>query len=360
MSKNLEDMDAQFSKLEELIQDPEVMQNGSLYAKYLKEHGSMLKIVTKYRELKSAREELADVEEMAAKEEDPELREMAAEEAESLKEREQTLGNELQETLIGDDEEDQRNVIVEIRAGTGGDEAGLFAQDLFEMYSRFAERKRWRIEVLESQAKEIGGFKEVIFSVKGKDAYKNMKFESGGHRVQRIPATESGGRIHTSACTVAVLPEVEEVEVDIKTNDIKIDYFCASGPGGQNVNKTSSAVRITHLETGLVVSCQDTPEQHKNKMKAMRVLRSRLFQLMQEKQNEERNTLRKSQQGSGDRNERIRTYNYPQNRVTDHRTQQSIYNLASVMVGEIDEFVEKLLQCEREERLQELGSVLSA
>ena len=252
-----------------------------------------------------------------------------------MDEKEKEAFRKIQELLITDHEIDQKNVIVEIRAGTGGNEASLFANDLYQMYAKHAEQNRWRIEILDSNPTDIGGLKEITFAIKGKNVYKAMKYESGGHRVQRIPVTESGGRIHTSACTVAVLPEAEEIELAINPKDLRIDTLRASGPGGQNVNKTSSAVRITHIPTGIVVNCQDTPEQYKNKMKAMRILRSRLLQKYTEDQHEERNELRKTQQGSGDRNDRIRTYNYPQNRVTDHRINHSIFNLEAVMQGAI-------------------------
>ena len=359
-NKNLEEILTRFEELENFLQDPKIISNATLYSQYLKEHGSLTKVALKYKELKIVQKERIEAEYMAEKEKDPDLRDMAREEVGALKKREEELAQKIQEIMITSDEIDQRSVIVEIRAGTGGDEASLFSLNLFEMYTRFAERKNWKVEILDSNKTELGGFKEVIFAIKGKDVYKHMKFESGGHRVQRIPVTESSGRIHTSACTVAVLPEAEEIEVKINPKDLKIDSMRASGPGGQNVNKTSSAIRITHLPTGIVVNCQDTPEQHKNKMKAMRILRMRLFQIMQEKQQNERNSLRRSQQGSGDRNERIRTYNYPQNRVTDHRINHSIYNLEAVVTGGLDEFVEKLQEHEYKQRLEELGSVLPA
>ncbi|WP_372368782.1 peptide chain release factor 1 [Candidatus Uabimicrobium sp. HlEnr_7] len=354
----LQQMEARFSELEDLIQKPEIMKNGQLYTKYLKEHGALSKIVNKYRELQTIKKEREEAKQILSEEKDSDMRAMVTEEIEELEEREIKVGKEIENYLITDEEQDNRNVIVEIRAGTGGDEACLFAQELFALYVKYAERQYLRLEVLDNTSTELGGIKEVSFSLKGKEAYKKMKYEGGGHRVQRIPSTESGGRIHTSACTIAVLPEVDDVEVEINDTDLRIDYMRASGPGGQNVNKTSSAVRITHIPSGIVVSCQETPEQHKNRMKAMKVLRARLYSHMVEEQQKERNALRKDQSGSGDRNERIRTYNFPQNRVTDHRINHSIYNLESILQGNIDEFVEMLQVQEREDKLKKLGSII--
>lgn len=352
--KKLYDMETRYQELDAEIQKPEVMQNNAVYSKYMKEHGSLARVVTPYRELKKLQDEMKDIEAMKSQEEDADLKAMMDEELDTLAKKEAETYEHLKDLLIQDDEINQKNVIIELRAGTGGEEAGLFAQDLYEMYLHYAELKHWKVEVLDSSPTDLGGLKEIIFGIKGKEVYKHMKYESGGHRVQRVPITENSGRIHTSACTVAVLPEAEDVEVDINPKDLKIDTLRASGPGGQNVNKTSSAIRITHLPTGIVVNCQDTPEQYKNKMKAMRILRTKLFQKQQQELHDKRNEMRRTQQGSGDRNDRIRTYNYPQNRVTDHRINLSIYNLQSVMQGELDEFITGLQRQEREQLVAEL------
>ena len=355
LMQKLQGMEDRLIELEKLVQQPEIIQNNFLYSKHIKEHGNLNRVVTPFRELKKIKNDAESLKEMIASEKDFDIQQMMKEEIESLKKKEDEVLQKIQEVLINDDENDQKNAIIEIRAGTGGDEASLFAGDLYEMYLKFAERKKWKCEVLYSTPTNLGGYKEVIFAIKGKEVYKMMKFESGGHRVQRIPSTEANGRIHTSACTVAVLPEAEEIEVDINPKDLKIDTLRSSGPGGQNVNKTSSAVRITHIPSGIIVACQDTPEQYKNKMKAMRILRSKLLQKYQDEQIKERNEIRK-QQGTGDRSDRIRTYNYPQNRVTDHRINMSIYNLQAAMAGEIDEFVENLQKHERERLIQEAMS----
>lgn len=347
--KKLYDMGKRYQELDEEIQKPEVMQNNAVYSKYMKEHGTLARIITPYRELKKLQEEMKDVEAMKEQEQDIELKEIAAEELEILMEKEKETYEHLKDLLIQDDEINQKNVIIELRAGTGGEEASLFALNLYEMYVHYAELKNWKVEVLDSSPTDLGGLKEIVFSIKGKEVYKNMKYESGGHRVQRVPATENSGRIHTSACTVVVLPEAEEVEIEINPKDLRIDTLRASGPGGQNVNKTSSAIRITHLPTGIVVNCQDTPEQYKNKMKAMRILRTKLYQKEQQELHDKRNEMRRSQQGSGDRSDRIRTYNYPQNRVTDHRINVSVYNLQAVMQGDLDEFILGLQRQEREQ-----------
>lgn len=349
-------IDARFRELEELIQKPEVI-SSNLYSTYMKERGSLLRLITPYRELQKLEQESKDLHDMLEKEVDADMKEMTQEEIAQIDKKCQALYERIQDELIADSETDSKNAIIEIRAGTGGEEASLFARELYDMYIKYAERKHWRTEILDSDSSDLGGIKEIVFAIRGKDVYKFIKFESGGHRVQRVPVTENAGRIHTSACTVAVLPEAEEVELDIQPQDLKIDTLRASGPGGQNVNKTSSAVRITHLPTGLVVKCQDTPEQYKNKMKAMRILRSRLLQHYQQEQHDKRNALRRSQQGSGDRSDRIRTYNYPQNRVTDHRINVSIYNLAAVMQGDLDEFVNGLYQQEREMLIRQFQEI---
>jgi peptide chain release factor 1 len=278
----------------------------------------------------------------------------AEREEEELREKKAALEQQLKVLLLPRDPNDDKNVIMEIRAGTGGEEAALFAADLFRMYTRFAELKGWRTEIMDSHYTDLGGIKEIIFLIEGRGAYSQLKFESGVHRVQRVPTTESGGRIHTSAATVAVLPEAEEVDVDINPNDLRIDVFCSTGPGGQSVNTTQSAVRITHIPTGIVVSCQDEKSQHKNKEKAMRVLRARLLDQAQQEQQQKMASARKSQVGTGDRSERIRTYNFPQNRVTDHRIGLTLHRLQEVLMGNLQEIIDSLITTDQAERLQQV------
>jgi peptide chain release factor 1 len=296
---------------------------------------------------------LEDAKALAEGESDPDMLEMAREELESLKESLEEATGRLKALLVPKDPLDGKNIIMEIRAGTGGEEAALFAADLYRMYNRFAEQNSWKIEVMDSNETGIGGFKEIIFSISGKNVYGNLRYESGVHRVQRIPTTESGGRIHTSAVTVAVLPEAEETDIDINPEDLKIDVYRSSGPGGQSVNTTDSAVRITHIPTGTVVTCQDEKSQHKNKAKALRVLRARLYEEEKRKNNQERAEARKNQVGSGDRSERIRTYNFPQNRVTDHRVNLTLHKLDAVMQGDLSEIIESLKYSARQEYLKE-------
>ncbi len=354
LEEKLEAMDKRSLELEELIQKPETLKNPAMYAQYGKEHGGLTRIVSVYRDYKKVKEQIKSTAELAAQ--DAEFKELAQEELIQLNKRKEQLFKDIENMLISDDESEKRNIIVEIRAGTGGEEASLFARDLFLMYTKFAEKKHWKVEILDSSATDLGGFKEVSLSVKGKGAYSMMQHETGGHRVQRIPVTESNGRIHTSACTVAVLPEVEEVEVEIKPEEIQIDFKRASGPGGQNVNKTSSAVRLTHLPTGIIVNCQETPEQHKNRAKALRILRAKLYQKYQDDQRAEMNALRKSQ-GSGERSDRVRTYNYPQSRITDHRIGLSVYNLENFMLGDIDDIINGLQKYDRERKLAVLHGI---
>ena len=351
---SLEKMLARFEELEKLIVNPEVMQEQARYRELVKERGDLYRVVTAYRKFKTVDKEFKDVGVMASEEEDEELVALAQEELGRLEKARAQALDELKELLVSEDVSAPKSVIMEIRAGTGGEEASLFAADLFRMYGHYAEKHQWKVELLGSRPTELGGYKEVILSLAGADVYGKLRFESGGHRVKRVPVTESQGRIHTSACTVAVLPEVEEVEVEIKPEDIHIDTFRSSGPGGQHVNKTSSAVRITHLPTGLVVSCQDEKSQHKNRSKAMRVLRARLYEQKQREQQTRRAAQRRSQIGSGDRSERIRTYNFPQNRVTDHRIGLSLYTLQNILMGELDELVAQLSEHYKEQRLKEL------
>jgi len=331
-----------YEELEARLGDPEVMRVQEDYQKLVKEHSDLTPLVQASRRYQQVQKQLADSQFMLKEEGDEELKEMAREEVQALKEQAAALEEELRVLLLPKDPNDEKNVILEIRAGTGGEEAGLFAADLFRMYSRLAERRGWKVEVLSHSPTGIGGLKEVIAAISGDRVYSQLKFESGAHRVQRVPATESQGRIHTSAVTVAVLPEAEEVDVQINPEEIRIDVFRSSGPGGQSVNTTDSAVRITHLPTGLVVSCQDEKSQHKNKAKGLKVLRSRLFDLKQQEQNQQIAQERKTQVGTGDRSERIRTYNYPQSRITDHRIGVTLYRLEAMLDGDLSELLQAL------------------
>ena len=342
-----------FLEVEKNMTDPSIMADQEKMTQLYKDNAELSPIVEKYLEYKKAETALAEANEILAEETDAELVEMAEMEASDAREKMPAILDELKIMLLPKNPDDEKNVIVEIRGGAGGDEAALFGADLMRMYTRYAERNRWKFEMLSSNITDIGGVKEVSFLLQGKGAYSRLKFESGVHRVQRIPATESGGRIHTSTVTVAVLPEVEEVEVEINQNDLRIDVFRAGGPGGQCVNTTDSAVRITHVPTGLVVSCQDEKSQHKNKDKAMKILRSRLFDLMQEQQNSEIASQRKSQVGTGDRSERIRTYNFPQGRVTDHRIGLTLHRLEGILDGDIDEVIDALVTADQAERLKQ-------
>ena len=323
------------------------------YKELMVERSHIAPIVEKLEEMESLENAKKDAEEML-KESDSELVEMAKEEISDISKKLEKAEKEVKMLLIPPDPLDGKNIIMEIRAGTGGDEAALFAADVYRMYTHYAESKRWKIEVISSNETGIGGLKEIIFSITGKDVYASLRYESGVHRVQRVPETESGGRIHTSAITVAVLPEAEETDIEIKPEDLKVDVMRAGGPGGQCVNTTDSAVRLTHIPTGLVVICQDEKSQIKNKAKALRVLRSRLYELEEEKKRKERSEERKSQVGSGDRSERIRTYNFPQGRVTDHRINLTLYKLDSVMNGDLDDIIEPLKIAAGEEALKEL------
>lgn len=351
MFDKLEALEEKYLSLEKKISDPEVIADMDSWRKYCKESSDLTPIIEKYREYKKAKQTIADDKEMLSEGQDKEMEELIRLE---LAEAEETLKNcsdELKILLLPKDPNDEKNVIMEIRGGTGGDEAALFAADLMRMYSMYAESRRWKIDILSSNPTDIGGYKEVCFSIEGQGAYSRLKFESGVHRVQRVPSTESGGRIHTSAVTVAVLPEVEEVEVDINPNDLRIDVFRAGGPGGQCVNTTDSAVRITHLPTGIVVSCQDEKSQFKNKDKAMKILRSRIYEVLEEERHKEIADERKSQVGSGDRSERIRTYNFPQGRVTDHRINLTLYKLEQVLNGSLDELLDALITADQSAKL---------
>ncbi|MBR4874288.1 MAG: peptide chain release factor 1 [Clostridia bacterium] len=353
MFDKLSFIEERFDELSKRVADPEIISDQAAFAKLCKEQSDITPIVEKYREYKALMNTIEENEELLKDPEtDKELKELAEDEIKESKQKIEEISAELKILLLPKDPNDDKNVIVEIRGGAGGEEAALFAGDLFRMYSMYAEANRWKTEILSSNPTDIGGFKEISFSIAGNGAYSKLKFESGVHRVQRIPSTESGGRIHTSTVTVAVLPEVEEVEVDIDANDLRIDVFRAGGPGGQCVNTTDSAVRITHLPTGLVVSCQDEKSQHKNKDKAMKILRSRLYDLVQSQQHEEIAKERKSQVGTGDRSERIRTYNFPQGRVTDHRIGLTLHKLDTILNGDLDEVISALITTHQSELLK--------
>ncbi|MEG6522839.1 peptide chain release factor 1 [Desulfotomaculum sp. 1211_IL3151] len=352
MYDKLQVLEDRFEQLESQISDPEIMADRTKWQQLVKSHSDLTEVVAVFRQYKKAKEDLQENKLMLEDKLEPDFLEMVELEVEELTTKIEELEQQLKILLLPKDPNDDKNVIMEIRGGTGGDEAALFAGDLFRMYSRYAEKKGWRTEIMEANETDLGGFKEVTFVIEGKGAFSTLKFESGVHRVQRVPATESGGRIHTSAATVAVLPEAEDVDIDINPNDIRIDLFCASGPGGQCVNTTQSAVRITHIPTGTVVSCQDEKSQHKNKDKAMRVLRSRLLDKAQEEQQKAIAGVRKSMVGSGDRSERIRTYNFPQNRITDHRIGLTLHRLEYVLQGDLDELIDALITTDQAERLK--------
>ena len=343
MIEKLESLERSFEELEDQLGSPELYQDQYKYQELAKAHADLADIVHTYREYKAAQAALQDNQELL-KDSDEEIRELAKAEIEELRERLERLEGELRIKLIPEDPLDSKAVILEIRAGTGGEEASLFAADLLRMYSRYAEKNGWKVELLDSHPSGSGGFKEVIASISGGRVYSRLKFESGVHRVQRVPATESQGRIHTSAVTVAILPEAEEVDVEIDPNDLRVDVFRSSGPGGQSVNTTDSAVRVHHIPSGVTVSCQDEKSQHKNRAKAMKVLRSRLLQMKQDQAKQEQDEARRSQVGSGDRSERIRTYNFPQSRITDHRLNFTTHNLEAVLAGDLEELVEPLVE----------------
>ena len=347
-------LDFILEKYEELsmkVSDPDVINNQPVWQKHIKEMGEMEPIVNKYKEYKKAKEAIAEAKEMLEMG-DEELRELAKMEIAENEDKIPQMEEELKILLLPKDPNDEKNVILEVRAGTGGDEAALFAQDLLRMYLRYTERRGWKAEIMDINATDIGGVKEASVLIKGKGAYSRLKYESGTHRVQRVPDTESSGRIHTSAATVAVLPEVDDVEVEINPNDVRVDVYRSSGNGGQCVNTTDSAVRLTHIPTGLVVTCQDEKSQIKNKDKAFKVLRSRLYDMKLREQNDEISAERRSQVGSGDRSERIRTYNFPQGRITDHRIGMTIYKLDSFLDGEIDEIIDGLITSDQAEKMK--------
>ncbi|MBW1980022.1 MAG: peptide chain release factor 1 [Deltaproteobacteria bacterium] len=340
--EKLEDIERRYLELEKALSDPGILSNRQEYLSLTKEHANLQPCVNALRKYRSISQQIEENKELLA-DPDPDIRDLAREENRKLLEQLATVEVELRTLLIPSDPNDGKNVILEIRAGTGGDEAALFAADLFRMYAKYAELQGWKMEVLNSHPTGIGGFKEIVLLISGNRAYSRLKYESGVHRVQRVPTTESQGRIHTSAVTVAVLPEAEELEVNIEPNDLRIDVFRSSGPGGQSVNTTDSAVRITHLPTGLVVTCQDEKSQHKNKAKALKVLRARLLDMWAQEQHAKTAQDRRNQVGTGDRSERVRTYNFPQNRVTDHRINLTLYKLSEILQGELDNLINPLI-----------------
>ena len=353
ITDKLDSIEARFEELGNLLAQPEVVSDIPQLQRLAKERAEIEDLVAKHRDLKALKRSLEETQAMLQGEQDAEMQELAREELEALGRRRQQLLNEIRLALLPRDPYDQKDTIVEIRAGTGGEEASLFAADLFRMYTRYGERKNWRTEIIDKNESDLGGFKEIIFEVKGKGAYSRLKYESGVHRVQRVPVTEAGGRLHTSTATVAVLPEAEDVEVNIAEEDLRVDIFHASGHGGQNVQKVATAVRLIHLPTGLVVTCQDERSQLKNRMKAMAVLRARLLRLEQEKQDAQITQTRRSQVGTGERSEKIRTYNFPQDRITDHRISVSWHNLPGILDGELDPMIDAVATADQAERFQQ-------
>ncbi len=355
MLEQLERVNAHYEELCSLLMDPEITQNPKKYTEIAKEKSALDRTIEAYQEYRHTLNVIAEDEKVLVEEADEELREMAQQDLVEMKAKQEELEEALKLLLLPKDPNDSKNAIVEIRAGTGGDEAGIFAGDLYRMYTRFAERKSWKLEILSSNPQGIGGFKEIIFMLTGSDAYGVMKYESGVHRVQRVPKTEASGRIHTSAASVAVLPEAEDVEIQIDANELKIDVYRSSGPGGQSVNTTDSAVRITHIPTGLVVTCQDEKSQHKNRAKALKVLTARLVEQSQRAEQAKLAESRRSMVSTGDRSAKIRTYNFPQGRLTDHRIGLTLYRLEEILQGDLDDVIEKLRLADQAEQLKHAG-----
>ena len=360
MLDKLQNLDEKYEELGHLLADPEILGNPEELRKTAKARADLEDVVMAYRDYKQASEELDDAKMMLEDDLDSDMEQMIKEEIKTLTATIEELENKINILLLPKDPNDERNVIVEVRAGTGGDEAALFAADLYKMYVRYAEKQGWKVDVMNSNETDGGGYKEVTFMIIGKGAYSKLKFESGVHRVQRVPATEASGRIHTSAATVAVLPEADDVEVHIEAKDLRIDVFCSSGPGGQSVNTTKSAARVTHIPTGLVVSCQDEKSQQMNKEKAIKVLKSRLYEKMQEEQHGEEAAWRRCMSGSGDRSERIRTYNFPQGRITDHRINLTTHRLEQTLMGDLDELIDALVSTDQARKLKQAAEEVEA
>lgn len=354
MFAKLKEVEEKYEALTRLLADPQIIANQEKFRNYAKTHAELSEIVEVYRKYQKVLQDIQETRDLIKGEKDWEMRDLAEGELRSLELKQEDLERQLKILMLPKDPNDEKNTFLEIRAGTGGDEASLFAAELFRMYTKYAESKNWKVEIMSISPSEVGGFKEIIALVEGKGAYSRLKFESGVHRVQRVPVTEASGRIHTSTATVAVLPEADEVEVYIDPNDIRIDVFRSSGPGGQSVNTTDSAVRVTHIPTGIVISCQDEKSQHKNKAKALRVLRARLLDKLQQEQQDKISQSRKSQVGSGDRSERIRTYNFPQSRITDHRINFTTHNINTVLNGDLDEIIDPLIAYAQAEQLKNL------
>ena len=352
---NLEQKLSRFEQLQRDMSDPDLVGDGSRMSATAREHGGLARVAYKYREFKRISDEIQGCQEMARAADDPEEREMAEAEVASLRSRRELLWEDLLSLTIGGEDAHRTRCVMEIRAGTGGDEAALFARNLYEMYRRHAERMRWKTEVMDASPTEMGGFKDITLTIEGENVYRNLQYESGGHRVQRVPETETQGRVHTSAATVAVMPEPEDVEVDLKPDDYRVDKFGASGPGGQHVNKTESAIRLTHHDTGIVVQCQDEKSQHKNLAKALRVLKARIYEKKRGEEAARQAATRKGLIGSGDRSQRIRTYNFPQNRLTDHRINLTLYKLDQIIDGDLSPVTESLLEYDRDQLRVEMA-----
>ena len=352
----LEQQLKRFEELERALVDPAVLTDGNRISVISREHGSLAKVATKYRRFKELNAQIAETVEMIEGD-DSEMRELAEAEIPKLRAEREQYWNELLDLTIGGEDANRTRCVMEIRAGTGGDEAALFARDLYEMYKHFSEAKGWKVEVLDMSATELGGFKELYLGLEGEGVYRELQYESGGHRVQRVPETEAKGRIHTSAATVAVMAEPEDVEIDLKPDDYRKDIFCASGPGGQHVNKTASAIRLTHYETGIVVQCQDEKSQHKNFAKALRVLKTRIYEQKRAEEDAKRADQRKTLVGSGDRSQRIRTYNFPDNRLTDHRINLTLYKLDSILAGNLQPVIDALMDYDRQQQRSSMGTI---